>query len=1020
MRLAGEWPLAPADPSMRAASAILGAAASGIAVLLSIGFAGWRADPLRILDRSLIVYPAAGRLSALPGFRPSARRGPTNAEADSTRIKADLLDVLRETETAALHGGSRALRTLAAVQMSLGRQRDAIATLESASLNADPLLLSDLSAIYLTIGEPASDAKALDAAARAYDQDRRRPETRFNYARALQANGLGRAAVPVWREYLSIDADSGWAALARSAIKSGQEPGADTDVRGTGAAFADGLAMRYAIEEHLSAWAASSPKLGPRLNAACDLADRHARRYQDEFLRAMCRDARAGDRDRIGSGWRAFVDARQHIDALRFQDARSALAAARQAFDGASDAGVAAVGYHAAVLDYQTGAIETARARIAPLLRTYAAAGFAQLLGRAEWLLGIIDETQGSHSSALARFASAHERFVTLDEPENALTVLSLHAYALRRLGDYDGSWREHHAVLQQADRVQHSHRRQALFLTAGQAASALGLPHAAARLLDEYVRAAETLGAPPAKAEAYLNRLNIVGRDWPADRQIAELARVEETASRIDLPDRRSFVLARCALLRSRLAAPREAIDRAREAITHINGSGRVFLLPEALLLQSQGLMALGDAKEAEAGLRAGIAELEQQWAAIAQTPYRITFFDTGLILHETLIDLLLRSGRVDEAFAWADKSRMRALSRPDGSSEPGIDLRAFQRQLAPGSTALVYTKVLGTLRIWHVTRETSQVATSPASIAELARLTGEWRTAVSEAVIREDKLNDLAASLHDALVRPVGTVAPGRLIVVPDWPLHGISFSALRERATGRFLVQTSAVVIAPSPSAASGRYSSQTPQSVLTVAATRTDAAYDFLPNLPFAAREAADIGSLYPVRTVLTGTHATERQVLKSMNSAEVVHFATHAVAHPEDGALSYLLVSAESGSDGRLTSSELSKGSGRRPSLVVLAACGTAKGPVSRSEGPMSLSRALLASGVPRVVATQWDIDDQTTRDLMTGFHQGLRTGLDPIDALNRIQSRAAEHQPLSRWGAFAIYATRLEGTPSER
>jgi CHAT domain-containing protein len=57
-----------------------------------------------------------------------------------------------------------------------------------------------------------------------------------------------------------------------------------------------------------------------------------------------------------------------------------------------------------------------------------------------------------------------------------------------------------------------------------------------------------------------------------------------------------------------------------------------------------------------------------------------------------------------------------------------------------------------------------------------------------------------------------------------------------------------------------------------------------------------------------------------------------------------------------------------------------------------------LARAFLASGVPAVVATRWNIDDATSRQLVTEFHRLLRSGEDPVTALRRSQLAQAKDQ----------------------
>jgi len=81
---------------------------------------------------------------------------------------------------------------------------------------------------------------------------------------------------------------------------------------------------------------------------------------------------------------------------------------------------------------------------------------------------------------------------------------------------------------------------------------------------------------------------------------------------------------------------------------------------------------------------------------------------------------------------------------------------------------------------------------------------------------------------------------------------------------------------------------------------------------------------------------------------------------------------------------------------RQMRLAVLAACSS-----GYSEnglwGPDSLVRSLLASGVPNVIASRWDVDSQSTGELFENFYTYLGQGETPAQALRhaRIALRTA-------------------------
>jgi CHAT domain-containing protein len=60
--------------------------------------------------------------------------------------------------------------------------------------------------------------------------------------------------------------------------------------------------------------------------------------------------------------------------------------------------------------------------------------------------------------------------------------------------------------------------------------------------------------------------------------------------------------------------------------------------------------------------------------------------------------------------------------------------------------------------------------------------------------------------------------------------------------------------------------------------------------------------------------------------------------------------------------------------------VVLSACNTGSGKISKAEGVMSLGRAFLASGSASVTVSLWQVSDESTAVLMAKYYQGLLEG----------------------------------------
>ena len=87
-------------------------------------------------------------------------------------------------------------------------------------------------------------------------------------------------------------------------------------------------------------------------------------------------------------------------------------------------------------------------------------------------------------------------------------------------------------------------------------------------------------------------------------------------------------------------------------------------------------------------------------------------------------------------------------------------------------------------------------------------------------------------------------------------------------------------------------------------------------------------------------------------------------------------------------DGILTAKEICNLNLQNVNLVVLSACKSGLGEVSR-DGVYGLQRAFKKTGVKSIVMSLWAIDDSVTQDFMVYFYKGLASGLSKAKAFSR-------------------------------
>lgn len=178
------------------------------------------------------------------------------------------------------------------------------------------------------------------------------------------------------------------------------------------------------------------------------------------------------------------------------------------------------------------------------------------------------------------------------------------------------------------------------------------------------------------------------------------------------------------------------------------------------------------------------------------------------------------------------------------------------------------------------------------------------------------------------------------------------------------------------------------------------------------------EALAIAKLYNT-TPLLGEQATEAELRKHIEQADILHLATHGYFHPKIAMASGLLLTppaieppiGETDNDGALQAWEIFSQLHLRAELAVLSACETGLGRNVTGEGVIGLTRALQYAGCRSIVASQWQVNDASTATLMTALHRNLRAGLAKDEALRQAMAAVRGSAKTSHpyyWAAFFL------------
>ena len=563
----------------------------------------------------------------------------------------------------------------------------------------------------------------------------------------------------------------------------------------------------------------------------------------------------------------------------------------------------------------------------------------------------------------------------------------------------------------------------------------ALGHRDEAEATLDRALKYARQSGSGALEAEVlrYQASLALARRDWPKavslyQQGIALAHKTRQSGPLIWLDDGLSVALAGLGRTEEALAAARESIRHVEELRGELGAPDlrseflenkqaiyqravRLALLaqrPDEAFVLAEGSRArafldlLGNQTTLSKGrTRALVDEEVRLRAQRAEAEARVQ--DAGGPDESEPSRALVEA--LDQAYrTFLDRVRKENLEQASLMSVEPVTLPEIQGLLPDGTALLEYLVGVDDVVLFVVDRRHVKTIRVPVDRQSLIGQVRSFRSAIANQADLAT-VQAQAQAIYERLVGPARLEVQGdRLLIVPHGVLHYLPFSALRT-PSGRWLVED--VGLGTLPSASVLRYLGQkgadAPDRAVVVGNPDVGAGL----NLRWAEREARMVGDRERGATVLVRGDATESQVKKLLGTAGLAHFATHAELDESDPLASALLLTPGGGEDGRLEVRELF-GLDLHARLVVLSACETGLGKLSRGDELVGLQRGFIYAGTPVVVTTLWKVDDRASYELVRTFYDRLpREG--PVQALRRAQidtMRAFPH-PFA-WAAFGL------------
>ena len=343
-----------------------------------------------------------------------------------------------------------------------------------------------------------------------------------------------------------------------------------------------------------------------------------------------------------------------------------------------------------------------------------------------------------------------------------------------------------------------------------------------------------------------------------------------------------------------------------------------------------------------------------------------------------------------------------------PDASGTPAqaLSLQTLHQALGKDEALLEYLISDSVLFLFGLTREKAVLERIllPVTFYEsLSKLKSSLRTA---------KIEDFAGNsfeMYRFLIKPVYNLIKDKnhLVIIPDEVISLLPFECLiKDLPVGKaamswprnhYLIHDFEISYALSASNWLQTPQQGTLHGTFGGFAPVFNHSDDKYPELVYSDKEIKTIADILSRHTLKTRTtshaSATEKAFKEQAGSLSVIHIATHSVIddkHPENSGLIFYPyknpVNSGLSEDGVLYHDEIVN-LRLNADLVVLSACASGKGRITKTEGVLALTRAFEVAGASAILYAAWNISDRQTQVMMTEFYNHLTQGKSYAGAL---------------------------------
>lgn len=440
-----------------------------------------------------------------------------------------------------------------------------------------------------------------------------------------------------------------------------------------------------------------------------------------------------------------------------------------------------------------------------------------------------------------------------------------------------------------------------------------------------------------------------------------------------------------------------------------------------EAEALLGDAYIGEGEKAKGERALLKSIATIEAARASVKTEDFRLSFLSSAISVYSDYIDFLVGQGRTEDALQVAELSRARTLADGLGFSSATLSfpIRGFQptkTARALGATILCYWLGARHSYVWAIDEGGVRLVRLPAT-DEIDPLVESYRRTL---VGPRDALEADTATgekLYSALIASAITKLPqgGRVIIIPDGSLYQLNFEVLiAPNPTPHYWIDDALISNANSlVLLAASAHAKPANSKKLLLVGDPVPATDDF-PKLPQAESEMKEVESYFPPAdsAIYSNASATASAYLNSRpDQFSFIHFVAHGTAS-RTSPLDSAVILTKQGDSYKLYARDIIK-QPLHAELVTISACHGAGERTYSGEGLVGLSWAFLHAGAHDVISALWEVDDNSTSQLMNRLYAEVSKDAPPEIALRDAQLALLHSDSVYKkpfyWAPFQIY-----------